>query len=449
MASGPKLHDPVGATRRSAALSAAVDAGLLRLPETIDDKPLAFFYDLDAWDENLRNIRELFGSHWLHACASKTNPLFWFLCREQELGHGAECASISEVVAALENGFAPGNVVFDSPSKTIPEIKYALEKGVHLNMDNLQELDRVLNLLEANFEVRTSQVIGLRVNPLVGAGSIAAFSVSTGKSKFGVPMNSNKENYDELVNCVVQAGFVNCIHVHTGSGGMGLKQLVNGVRCAVDFAKAINKKAGKKQVHVIDIGGGLTTNFEDDTLTPTFAEYAAALREEVPEIFDSSEFDRVITEFGAACHIKFGWLASRIEYVKECDGGRIALIHAGSDLFMRSCYCPNTFMKHRVFAFDGQGRPKTQTDLIPHDIAGPLCFAGDVVVCDAMLPAVEQGDIIMLVDAGGNTLSLHTTHCSRQIPSVYGYRQQSDASFTFEMLKRPQPIKDAINVWRP
>ena len=170
MASGP---------RRSAALGAAVDAGLLRLPETIDDKPLAFFYDLDAWDENLRNIRELFGSHWLHACASKTNPLFWFLCREQELGHGAECASISEVVAALENGFAPGNVVFDSPSKTIPEIRYALEKGVHLNVDNLQELDRVVNLLaEAKFEVR-SQVIGLRVNPLVGAGSIAAFSVST------------------------------------------------------------------------------------------------------------------------------------------------------------------------------------------------------------------------------------------------------------------------------
>ena len=105
--------DPVGAACRSAALSAAVDAGLLRVPETIEDKPMALFYDLDAWERNLANIRALFGSHWLHACAAKTNPLFWFLRREKALGHGAECASIAEVVAALEKGFAPENVVFD------------------------------------------------------------------------------------------------------------------------------------------------------------------------------------------------------------------------------------------------------------------------------------------------------------------------------------------------
>ena len=43
--------DPVGAACRSAALSAAVDAGLLRVPETIEDKPMALFYDLDAWKE--------------------------------------------------------------------------------------------------------------------------------------------------------------------------------------------------------------------------------------------------------------------------------------------------------------------------------------------------------------------------------------------------------------
>ena len=440
--------DPVGAACRSAALSAAVDAGLLRVPETIEDKPMALFYDLDAWERNLANIRALFGSHWLHACAAKTNPLFWFLRQEKALGHGAECASIAEVVAALENGFAPENVVFDSPSKTIPEIRYALEKGVHLNMDNLQELDRVVDLLPG-LQLGEQQVLGLPLNPLVGAGSIAAFSVSTGKSKFGVPLYPDPKYQAELVQRVTKASFLNCIHVHTGSGGMGLKQLVSGVRAAVDFAKAVNEAAGHQQVRIIDIGGGLSTNFEDDTLTPSFSEYADALRQEVPEIFDASQFERVISEFGASCHIKFGWLASRIEYIKECDGGRIALIHAGSEIFLRSSYCPDTFMKHRVLPFDATGRPKAATDLIPHDIAGPLCFAGDVVVRDAMLPPMDQGDIVMLMDAGGNTLSLHTTHCSRQMPSVFGYRQLPDASFTFETLKGPQLIKDTIGVWRP
>ena len=32
-------------------------------------------------------------------------------------------------------GFAPADVVYDSPCKSVPELKYALEKGVHLKLD--------------------------------------------------------------------------------------------------------------------------------------------------------------------------------------------------------------------------------------------------------------------------------------------------------------------------
>ena len=442
-------HEQVDA-RRAAALYSAVHSGLLRAPESIEDKPLALFYDLNAWESNLANLRKLFGSHWLHACAVKTNPVNWFLQREKELGHGAECASIAEVLAALEAGFAPHDVVFDSPCKTLPEIRYALERKVHLNLDNLQELDHVKSIL-GDMKMDGNELLGLRVNPLVGEGSIAEFSVSTGKSKFGVPL-SDKE---DLVKKLVEAPFLNCIHVHTGSVGMGLEQLIHGVRVAVDFAKDVNHAAGYKQISVIDIGGGLATNFEDDELKPTFASYAAALRQAVPELFNGY-FDRVISEFGASCHIKFGWLASRIQYTKDYDGGRIAIIHAGSELLLRACYSPKS-VKHRVVPFDAEGRPKADANVMPHDIAGPLCFAGDVVA-HAALPAMDPGDIIMLLDAGGNTLSLHTTHCSRQMPLVIGYRTdqangrqdsvESSLSFDFEILKAPQTIQDTLRLWQ-
>lgn len=399
-------------------------------------------------------MRKLFGSQWLHACAVKTNPLIWFLQREKELGHGAECASIAEVLAALEAGFAPHDVVFDSPCKTLPEIRFALERKVHLNLDNLQELEHVVRIL-GDMKLDGKELLGLRVNPLVGEGSIAAFSVSTDKSKFGVPLYSDQKYKQDLVKKLVTASFLNCIHVHTGSVGMGLEKLVHGVRVAVDFAKDVNHAAGYKQISVIDIGGGLATNFEDDVLKPTFASYAAALRQAVPELFNG-HFHRVISEFGASCHIKFGWLASRIEYTKDYDGGRIAIIHAGSELLMRACYNP-TSVKHRVVAFDAEGRPKADANVMPHDIAGPLCFAGDVVA-HATLPAMEPGDIIMLLDAGGNTLSLHTTHCSRQMPLVIGYRtgqakgqangDQASLSFDFEILKAPQTIQDTLRLWR-
>jgi hypothetical protein len=60
--------------------------------------------------------------------------------------------------------------------------------------------------------------------------------------------------------------------------------------------------------------------------------------------------------------------------------------------------------------------------VVTQDIAGPLCFAGDVVVPAVRLPRLEPGDVVALHEAGGNTLSLSTAHCSRRRPPVYGYR---------------------------
>ena len=120
-------------------VAAAVAEGLLAPAADISDTcQYALFYDLDAYKQGHAELRAAFPSHWHHATAVKTNPLAAFLKLALSAGHGAECASIGEVVHALELGFAPADVVYDSPCKSIPELKYAIEKGVHLNIDNLQ-----------------------------------------------------------------------------------------------------------------------------------------------------------------------------------------------------------------------------------------------------------------------------------------------------------------------
>jgi len=454
--------------RRGLAVHAAVEQGLLcdaaqpveaigsdasALLAAVRSKPMALLYDADRWEENLRVLREdaFPGDRFLHACAVKTNPLAHFLGRAKALGHGAECASISEVELSLKVGFEPGSIVFDSPCKTAAEIEFALRKGVHLNMDNLQELSRVQQLVEQGVSPKPAAFVGIRVNPLVGAGTIAAFSVSTGKSKFGVPLAKDGHEREQLVRTVVDNKWINCVHVHTGSGGMGLGQLVMGVKTAVAFALEINKEAGEKQVKCIDIGGGLAVDFQSSEDISNFVAYAEAIRREVPEIFEKDTFDRIVTEFGAAAQCKFAFLASRVEYTKSYDGGRIALIHAGSDFFMRACYCPEMFIQHRVFTFDKDGKEKATKEgeePLPHDIAGPLCFAGDVVVRDVKIPEVQVGDIIVLADAGGNSLSIHSTHCSRQSPPVYAFRISSpDEEVTFQRIQRIESIEGSISQW--
>jgi diaminopimelate decarboxylase len=96
------------------------------------------------------------------------DPLTWFLKANAERGLGAECASIVEVQHAIEAGHNPSNVVFDSPAKTRRELAWALQGGVHINIDNFQELERVVELRASMTQASSNSVIGLRINPCVG-----------------------------------------------------------------------------------------------------------------------------------------------------------------------------------------------------------------------------------------------------------------------------------------
>ena len=69
-----------------------------------------------------------------------------------------------------------------------------------------------------------------------------------------------------------------------------------------------------------------------------------------------------------------------------------------------------------------------------------------MVVRDAMLPAVETNDIVVLLDCGGNCLGLKSMHCSRQMPAVYGYRVVDEA-VVFDVLKKAQTVEDALKIW--
>ena len=75
-----------------AAVHGACARGLLGPAKSVDDYPLGFFYDLDAFEANMASLRHAFPPHWHHATAVKTNPLSALLRLTRDAGHGAECA---------------------------------------------------------------------------------------------------------------------------------------------------------------------------------------------------------------------------------------------------------------------------------------------------------------------------------------------------------------------
>lgn len=140
------------------------------------------------------------------------------------------------------------------------------------------------------------------------------------------------------------------LHAHVGSQGCSLEMLSQGAVVLSELANEIDAAAGASRIKVLNIGGGLSTNFDGEDVSPTFAEYVEVLRREAPQLFERTG-RTILTEFGSSVSSKTGWVVSEVEYVKthpRVDGDTLeqtAIIHAGSDLFLRACYRPELFAR--------------------------------------------------------------------------------------------------------
>jgi diaminopimelate decarboxylase len=428
----------MSATGINEALSRAVAAG-----HVSDDIPAAFFYDMTAFTAQCRALVSAFPPTALHGFAIKACPVVGVVRAACAAGLGAECASVGEVAVALAAGIAAADVVFDSPVKTDAHLRYALSRGVHVNADSVEEVGRIAAVRAGlGHGVGEGSVVGLRVNPQVGSATIAETFTASASSKFGVPL---AEARGSAVGAFREHPFMSCVHVHVGSQGCAVDVLVAGVVAAVELADEINATVGggsPRRVTSIDIGGGLSVDYDGDESGPTFEEYGAALRAAVPRLFERY---RVVTEFGRKLAAKAGWVAARVQHVKEAGGRVISLGHAGADVFMRPVYVGSKW-RHRLRVMGASGAAEKGGPRVALDVAGPLCFSGDLLAVGRALPRPAAGDWVVVLDAGAYTLSMLNRHTSQLVPPVYGYWSGEPGRKT-ETLMKGETLEELVRFW--
>jgi diaminopimelate decarboxylase len=414
-------------------IAQAVRDGLLG-----EEQPLAAFVDVNGVRAAVQALQAAFPPNFEHMFAAKANTMSRALRLVREAGMGCEVASPGELEQALRAGFKPREIVFDEPAKTWGVLRRVLELGVNLNIDNFQEFERVASMAD---RIQAARSIGFRLNPQVGAGRIGAMSTATSSSKFGVALEDDG-NREKIIACYLDHPWMNSVHTHVGSQGCSLDMMAAGVRKAVELAGEINARLGARQVRTIDIGGGLPVNFESEEITPTFSDYAARLEQEAPALF-SGEY-RVKTEFGRAVMAKSGFIVSRVEYTKVSGGRHIATTHAGAQVATRTIFMPEHW-KLRISAYGPDGRAR-QGEPVTQDIAGPLCFAGDMAGSGRDLPLIEPGDYVVLHDTGAYYFSNPFYYNALCAPPVYGAERGQEQSVRFDCWRKSQSMDDMLAV---
>jgi diaminopimelate decarboxylase len=413
---------------------AIAERGLLKREDTA-----AIFYDLSWLKERIADLAAIFPDSALHAIAVKANPLVRIMKKVAKTGAGFEAASLPELCLAQKTGIAAEKIVYDSPAKTLQELEYAIQSGVHINADSLAELARIDELLKKSPPKGT---IGVRINPQVGTGAISALSVAGDYSKFGVPI---KQQRQALAECFLKYEWLSGVHLHVGSQGCEIELIAKGIETVLSFAREINElfksKNLARRIAIFDIGGGLPVSYHHEKTAASMAEYKALLESRFPDLFDGRF--KLVTEFGRWIYAHSGWTASRVEYVKREAHINTAMIHVGADLLLRKCYRPEEW-HHEIALADCHGRLKSGLDANKYNIAGPLCFAGDIVAREISLPEVEENDYIIIHDTGAYALSMWSRYNSRQIPQVIGYYEDGDK---FEVLRERESIERIVEFW--
>jgi diaminopimelate decarboxylase/aspartate kinase len=316
--------------------------------------------------------------------AIKANPHPQILGALASLGCGFECVSRGEIERVMESvpGLARERVLFTPNFAPRAEYRWALEQGFCVTVDNLY-------VLKSWPELFKGREIFLRLDPGQGHGHHEKVRTGGLHSKFGVP----PEEFAELPQAVASAGArVVGLHAHGGSGNFDLEGWLGPARVLAQNAVYY------PGVRVLNLGGGF--GVPDRKRREPFD--LAGLDRKLIEFRDTNPQFELWLEPGRFLVAAAGVLLARVTQIK----GKGSKCYVGIATGMNSLIRPALYGAwHEIVNLSRLDEPATQTCTI----VGPICESGDELGSDRHLPPCEEGDVLLIADAGayGHAMASH------------------------------------------
>ncbi len=380
---------------------------------TLDHRPVPptpfYYYDLELLRDTLTRVRaqaDRYGYHVHYAMKANVEPAV--LQQIRAYGLGADCVSGYEVRCAIEQGFAPGSIVFAGVGKSDPEIEYAIDHDIYaFNCESLQELEVINHLAAGRGKVVR---IALRINPDIQPDQTHQYT-ATGQadSKFGISYREVGEalaRIDSLANISISG-----IHFHIGSQ-IGNMDSFRKLALRVNEIAAWFTERGVRLDH-LNLGGGLAIDYTapDQHPIPDFEAYFALFHEhlQVPEN------QSVHFELGRSIVGQCGELVTRVLYTKTtANGAHFAITDAGMTELIRPALYGAHHQIENLTAVQ-QGRPADET----YSIAGPICESSDIFARNITFPHTERGDLLALRSTGAYGSIMSSNYNMRPTAPAY------------------------------
>jgi diaminopimelate decarboxylase/aspartate kinase len=345
-----------------------------QLLKIMQDNGSYYVYDMDTIKRYANLIQNLeaisFGLY-----AMKANANDEILKTFRALDFGFECVSIGEVkkVFGLFPDIDPKKILFTPNFAPRSEYEEGLKLGVNVTLDNIYPLQQWPNLFKR-------EELFLRIDPGHGGGHHEHVKTGGVQSKFGIP----RFEIEELKSLIESHDIsVKGLHAHIGSG---IKDPQSWKDTAVILHNVAEQLGG---VDILDLGGGFGIQENESQANLDIEEVDKSLlqfKEAHPQ------YDLWV-EPGRFLVATSGVLLSRVTQLK----GKGEMQYVGIETGMNSFIRPALYgARHTIVNLSKVDHPANQTV----NIVGPICESGDKLGIDRLFPNSEEGDIILIANAG-------------------------------------------------
>ena len=363
---------------------------------------------------NVRRFRAAFERHYPHVEVLFANKVFNNLAIRHLMnseGVGGDCFGETELYLSLLAGTPKDSIVLNGSSKSDVELSMAIDAGVSIILDSLEDLDRVASRCPPSRRLRLGvraklPLHSLETTPLgsqhFGPGSLSHQSLD---NKWGV-------THDDLLAIGERVRDddrfeLHELHYHLGRVTTDVAAFACVARELVAWAAALRDATGIV-TPCVNAGGGWAVgrpeghgpHGEDDASTPSFDDYASTVAKAINHACRELDYPPPLLrlEPGRALVANAVTLLASVGTVKR-HAGHKTWINVDTSTNHLPRVRTSDWYHHMVVA----DRPSAQADTHA-DVVGPLCVI-DTLGRDRGLPRIRRGDVLAILDAGAYTES--------------------------------------------
>jgi diaminopimelate decarboxylase/aspartate kinase len=333
-----------------------------------------YVYHLPTVRQQARDLKTLTAVDRLHyAVKANTHPAILKALAEE--GFGFECVSPGELKAVMAAVPESAPLLFTPNFAPREDYAWALTTRATISLDSLYQLEQWGELF------RGREVV-LRIDLGRGLGHHEKVRTGGSGSKFGLPV----EQVDAFLRLADTHGVtVRGLHAHLGSG------ILDDGHWGEVYGQLASLAERIGSVTFLDIGGGLGVPSHPGEARLDIAALDRVLR----EVKAAYPHYKLWMEPGRYLVADAGVLITRVTQTKGKGNGTVRYL--GVDTGMNSLIRPALYEAwHEIVNLTRLDEPATSL----FQVVGPICESGDVLGTDRRLPEPEEGDVMLIAQAG-------------------------------------------------